>query len=151
MTTPDQTASFEADAARQDEAAELKKRLEELEGRDNTPAAPETVVEADEVQEPKTCEVEGHEFRFYVPKQAALLAFSLGSSDQRDAEMSLTTLRIFLRNHLTAESWAEFIELMINPESPINEDSMGDIIEAMVEAAQDSAEFNAPKNGPARR
>lgn len=150
MTTPDQTASFEADAARQDEAAELKKRLEELEGRDNTPATQE-VVEADEVQEPKTCEVEGHEFRFYVPKQAALLAFSLGSSDQRDAEMSLTTLRIFLRNHLTAESWQEFIELMINPESPINEDSMGDIIEAMVEAAQDSAEFNAPKNGPANR
>lgn len=150
MTTPDQTASFEADAARQDEAAELKKRLEELEGRDNTPATQEAV-EADEVQEPKTCEVEGHEFRFYVPKQAALLAFSLGSSDQRDAEMSLTTLRIFLRNHLTAESWAEFIELMINPESAINEDSMGDIIEAMVEAAQDSAEFNAPKNGPARR
>lgn len=150
MTTPDQTASFEADAARQDEAAELKKRLEELEGRDSTPATQE-VVEADEVQEAKTCEVEGHEFRFYVPKQAALLAFSLGSSDQRDAEMSLTTLRIFLRNHLTTESWAEFIELMINPESPINEDSMGDIIEAMVEAAQDSAEFNAPKNGPARR
>lgn len=150
MTTPDQTASFEADAARQDEAAELKKRLEELEGRDNTPATQE-VVEADEVQEPKTCEVGGHEFRFYVPKQAALLAFSLGSSDQRDAEMSLTTLRIFLRNHLTADSWQEFIELMINPESAINEDSMGDIIEAMVEAAQDSAEFNAPKNGPANR
>ncbi|WP_297451674.1 hypothetical protein [uncultured Corynebacterium sp.] len=158
MTT-DSTAAFEADANREDETAKLKARLAELEATKKPGAIadePEVAIidpsnSSDaEVEASHSVEVEGVTFRFHVPKRAALLAFSLGASAKSDGELSIASLRMFLKFHLVADDFEMFLEKMMDPESPITDESMGDIIEAMVKAAEESPEMNAPTTGPRR-
>lgn len=156
MTT-DSTAAFEADANRDDETAKLKARLAELEAaKDTEESEPAIEVidpadnESSDIEHAHTIDVEGVTFRFHTPKRAALLAFSLGASAKGDGELSVASLRMFLKFHLVADDFELFLEKMMDPSSPISDESMGDIIEAMVKAAEESAEMNAPTNGPRR-
>lgn len=162
MVSPDSTAAFEADAARDtDDVQALRDRIAELEQRDkNTPTADGEVVEVidpndpttDVARAPETVTIHGHDFRFHIPKPAALTAFGLGAAGgTKRTQLMLRTMNNFLAFHIIEEDFALFMELMMNPEEEdFTEDTLGDIISAMVDVANASAEAQAPKTGPRR-
>ena len=169
MTAPDQTAAFEADAnhGAGESVEQLQARVRELEAQQDTPAAevdtrPEIIGrdgqpvgdDADEdekVEAPHTATVAGTEFRFYAPKPAALLAFGLGTSRKRDGQLTLATMQRFLGFHLGDDSYEVFMERMSDPHDEWGDTAFGELVNHIVEAAQDSAEGQAPKTGPANR
>lgn len=150
MTTPDATAVFEADAQRSSEVDALRARIAELEGHSPTPSQVE-VLDADDtpVVAPHSVTIAGSEFRFHAPKPAALLAFGLGVADQRKGQMQLKTMHRFLGFHLLEEDFDLFLERLSDPtDEEFGDEQFGDLINAIVEAAQESPEAKAPKNGP---
>ena len=167
MTAPDQTAAFEADAqvAQQtDEAAELRERLRQIENDKQQSAEVEerhTIVDAqgneitdedadDEVVAPNVAEVAGTEFRFYAPKQTALLAFGLGTSNKRKGQLVMSTMQRFIGFHLDDESYDAFMERMSDPNDDWGDNEFGELVNHIVEAAKESDEANAPTTGPRR-
>lgn len=165
MSHPDQTDVFEADAKadkgdpRRDEASELRERLRELEARHGSAEVVNedgsaAVVEdagADTVEAPHAATVAGSEFHFFAPKQTALLAFGLGTANRRNGQMVLATLQRFLQFHLDDDSWDTFMERMSDPQDEWGDDEFGELVNKIVEVAQNSGEAASPKNGPARR
>lgn len=178
MTTPDQTAAFDADAAHAtDDVDALRARVAELEARTTTNdgdgdadsgeptadgKAPIVVdgievidpnaTAADEVAKaPETVTLHGKEFRFHVPNQAAMMAFSLGAASPKRGKLMLATMQNFLAFHLIEEDFDEFLSLMMDPqEEAFSQDTMGDLISAIVDVANDTPEARAPKTGPRR-
>ena len=170
MTAPDQTAAFEADATHGagESVEQLKARVRELEaqqdtpatdveirheiiGRDGQPVGDDGDGEGEKVEAPHTATVAGTEFKFYAPKPAALLAFGLGTSRKRDGQLTLATMQRFLGFHLGDDSYEVFMERMSDPHDGWGDTEFGELVNHIVEAAQDSAEGQAPKTGPANR
>lgn len=167
MTAPDQTAAFEADAqvaGKGDEASELRERLRQLEG-DKGEQSTEVedrpaIIDAqgneitddegddEEVVAPNVAEVAGTEFRFYAPKQTALLAFGLGTSNKRKGQLVMSTMQRFIGFHLDDESYDLFMERMSDPNDEWGDNEFGELVNHIVEAAKDSDEASAPTTGP---
>lgn len=172
MATPDQTAAFDADAdtaqkaqntRRATEADNLRARLRAIEsdqvGKDEEVPTERPVVvdeqgneigvEEEEIVAPNTAEVDGSEFGFYAPKQTALLAFGLGTSNRRKGELVMSTMQRFIGFHLDEASYETFMERMSDPHDEWGDKEFGELINAIVESAKATAEAQAPNNGPA--
>ena len=154
-STPDTTAAFEADAAREEEAAELRARLAALEasaGHDTPEATTTATVEdgdaADDDAYPNVATVGGHYFRFRTPRSGALAAMGLGAT--AGPQVQLPTMQMFLATHIHEEDYQEFLRLLMDPGVDFEEDQMGELMEAIVDAGAESAEVKAPKTGPVR-
>lgn len=156
MTQPDSTAAFDADANRSDDIATLKARLAQLEG-------PTTFDDGHEIIDPNTPSTEpavskvnvttiaDEEWRFHTPKSQALMAFGLGTANRRNSELMMRTMQRFLSFHLLEEDFDRLLERMTDPTDSFGDDEFGDIINAVVDAANSSAEAHAPKTGPRGR
>ena len=162
MSHPDQTDVFDADAKgdpRRDDASELRERLRELEARhgaaevvnEDGSAAVGNDDSDDEISAPHSAEIAGTTFEFHAPKQTALLAFGLGTANRRNGQMVLATMQRFLQFHLDDDSWDAFMERMSDPQDEWGDNEFGELVNAIVEVAQNSDEASAPKNGPALR
>lgn len=159
MSTPDSTAAFDADVARDhDDVDALKARIAELEQRGKESVVTDgEVVEvidpeapADDVARARVATVAGHEFRFHVPTTGALIAFGLGASNKRSGEMQMATMSMFFQFHLIAEDYTRLLELMLDPNEDFGDEEYGDLLNVIMDAASDSPEANAPKTGPRR-
>ncbi|MDO5730782.1 hypothetical protein [Corynebacterium sphenisci] len=160
---PDTTAAFEADAARDDEVAALRARLAELEAHTTiTPgaaapdaaAAPSTEGDAgdDGAAEdadlfPRTATIADHDFRYRMPRSGALAALGIGFTTDT---MQIQTVQRFLSGYLAPASFESMMNLLMDPEVDFEEEQMGELLEAIVDEAAESAEVQAPKNGPTR-
>ena len=65
--------------------------------------------------------------------------------------MVLATMQRFLQFHLDDDSWDAFMERMSDPRDEWGDNEFGELVNAIVEVAQNSDEAAAPKNGPALR
>lgn len=153
-THPDSTAAFDADAHRPAEDVEaLKARIAQLEGEQHVepeveiidPNAPSSDVEISKVH---SADVAGDTWSFHAPKSQALMAFGLGTANRKNGQLMMRTMQQFLSFHLLEEDFERLLERMTNPSDTFGDDDFGDLLNAVVEAAQDSAEAKAPKNGP---
>lgn len=115
------------------------------------PVGEEPEGEEGKVEAPHVAAVAGTEFRFHAPKQTALLAFGLGTSNRRDGALVLASMQRFLSFHLDAESYDVFMERMSDPYDEWSDDDFGELVNALVEVASESPEALAPKTGPANR
>lgn len=160
MTSPDSTNAFDADAGRENnaEVETLRRRISELEGRDNTVVDESGEVEVidpnnpsghlDDVEEANSATVAGTTWHFHTPKQAALMAFGLGTANRRDGQLMMRTMQNFLQFHLLEADFERLLERMTDPSDDFGDEEFGDLMNAVVESATDSAEARAPKNGP---
>ncbi|MFC3848886.1 hypothetical protein ACFORJ_01715 [Corynebacterium hansenii] len=161
MSTPDSTAAFDADVARDhDDVDALKARIAELEqrGKDSAVADGEVVevidpndpAPSDTIAAAHVATVGGHEFRFHLPTSGALIAFGLGASNKRSGEMQMATMSMFFQFHLLAEDYTRLLELLLDPNEDFGDEEYGDLLNVIMDAASDSPEANAPKTGPRR-
>lgn len=155
MTHPDSSAAFEADAHRGDRAtqlAELRAKIAELEG--TTVKEPEdtppVVDDTSDEESTHSVEVAGDTWRFRTPKPTALLSFGLGTANRKNSGLMMRTMQQFLAFHLQEEDFDRFLERMSNPEDRFDDENFGELINALVDAANSSAEAQAPRTGPAR-
>lgn len=153
MTHPDSTIAFDADAQRSDDTAALKARIAELEAAKGQPDEiidPNTPSDDVEVSKVNTTTVAGEEWQFHTPKTQALMAFGLGTANRKDGQMVMRTMQRFLSFHLLEEDFDRLLMRMSDPKDNFSDDDFGDIMNAVVDTANTSAEAQAPKNGPRR-
>lgn len=154
MSTPDSTAAFDADANRPS-VEELKAQLAEAEAAEASAVHDLEIIDPndnadaqDDVVDALSTTVLDTEFRFVIPKQAALTAFGLGASNRKNGALMMKTMTNFLNFHFVGDSFDVMLDRLMDPEDEFNEEHMSDIIGEIVNAASDSAEAKAPKNGP---
>lgn len=150
MSTPDSTAAFDADANRPS-VEELRRQLEEAEATEDTAGTDVEIIDPSEnieVEDALSTTILDTEFRFVIPKPAALTAFGLGASNRKNGALMMKTMTNFLNFHFVGDSFEVMLDRLMDPEDDFNEEHMSDIIGEIVNAANDSAEAKAPKNGP---
>lgn len=150
MSTPDSTAAFDADANRPS-VEELRRQLEEAEATEDTAGTDVEIIDPSEnieVEDALSTTILDTEFRFVTPKPAALTAFGLGASNRKNGALMMKTMTNFLNFHFVGDSFEVMLDRLMDPEDDFNEEHMSDIIGEIVNAANDSAEAKAPKNGP---
>lgn len=154
MSTPDSTAAFDADANRPS-VEDLKAQLAEAEAAEANVSTDVQIIDADgntdgqdDIIDALSTTVLDTEFRFVIPKQAALTAFGLGASNRKNGGLMMKTMTNFLNFHFVGDSFEVMLDRLMDPEDEFNEEHMSDIIGEIVNAAGDSAEAKAPKNGP---
>lgn len=138
-------------ASQQGQAGQQGQADTEIFDANGRPVGEEPEGEAGKVEAPHVAVVAGTEFRFHAPKQTALLAFGLGTSNRRDGALVLSSMQRFLSFHLDAESYDVFMERMSDPYDEWSDDDFGELVNALVEVASESPEALAPKTGPANR
>lgn len=154
MSTPDSTAAFDADANRPS-VDDLKAQLAEAEAAEANVSTDVQIIDADgntdgqdDIIDALSTTVLDTEFRFVIPKPAALTAFGLGASNRKNGALMMKTMTNFLNFHFVGDSFEVMLDRLMDPEDDFNEEHMSDIIGEIVNAANDSAEAKAPKNGP---
>lgn len=168
-TTPDSSAAFDADAARttpttggDTDVEALRRRVQELEAAQPAPTPEVEVLDpvgapgaggdgAGEVTAAHQADVAGDTWRFHAPKPTALMAFGLGTANRRNGQLMIRTMSQFLAFHLVDDDYDRLLERMADPADAFGDDDFGALVNAVVDAAADTPEARAPKNGPVGR
>lgn len=101
-----------------------------------------------DVDKAETVTAAGETFRFFPPKTTALMAFGMGASNKRNAQMQMAAMQRLLSFSLVEEDYDKMMDLMSDPAEDFDADDMADIISGIARAVQESPEGRAPKHGP---
>jgi hypothetical protein len=101
-----------------------------------------------DVDKAETVTAAGESFRFFPPKTTALMAFGMGASNKRNAQMQMAAMQRLLSFSLVEDDYDKMMDLMSDPAEPFDADDMADIISGIARAVQEAPEGKAPKHGP---